>query len=487
MPIALNGCNSKKIAAKFCEHEILCEIYSFTLDILLGIVEKKQPKGDRVKALDFKYKDSCLVSSKEIQSQASKLTSEIKNIQTALSAQYNSDFASLSLITDEQMHATVQTVADEKKRLNPKMMIVIGIGGSNLGAMAICQALKGTLYNDQSDELKVYWADTVDADYIHSIMERMEAALKEGKSVLLTIISKSGATTETAANAQILLALLRQYHPEDYFRYVVAITDKDSQLWNMATQQRFVTLEIPKKVGGRYSVFSAAGLFPLAMLGVDITQLLEGARFLMPDLLDTDIDRNPAALSAIILAYSDKNGKTIHDTFLFSVALESVGKWYRQLMGESIGKEFNRAGQQLYVGITPTVSVGSTDLHSVGQLYMGGPRDKITTFITVENPAVSITVPTDQAYANFGESIQDVPLSDIMQAIIAGIQKAYGKQSLPFMSITLPEISAFYIGQLLQFKMLEIMYLGYLLDINPFDQPQVELYKEETRQIMAHR
>jgi len=438
-----------------------------------------------MKALEFNYKDTALVPAVDLQTLGVQLAPEIKRIQAALPTGYASDYASINLVTDEHMHTAIQAVADEKKRLNPKILIVIGIGGSNLGAMAVHQALKGTLYNDQSDELKVYWADTVDADYIHTIITHMQAVLKAGHSVLLTIISKSGSTTETAANAQIFLALLKRYKPDDYFRYVVAITDKNSQLWNIAAQERFVSLEIPKKVGGRYSVFSAAGLFPLAMLGVNITQLLEGARFLMPELLDTTIERNPAALSAISLAHAYRSGKTIHDTFLFSVALESVGKWYRQLMGESIGKEYNRSGKLVHVGITPTVSVGSTDLHSVGQLYMGGPRDKITTFITVQNPGVSLTVPTDPAYAKFGESIQDVSLSHIMDAIIAGVQKAYSKQSLPFMRVVLPEKSGFYIGQLLQFKMIEIMYLGYLLDINPFDQPEVELYKEETRQILA--
>lgn len=438
-----------------------------------------------MKALHFSYKESALVTLAELKSLGKKLEPEIKRIQAALATGYDSAYDSINLITDERMHTAVQAVVDEKKLLKPKIMIVIGIGGSNLGALAVHEALHGVMHNQSNPELKVYWADTVDADYIHAIAQKIEAVLRAGERVLLTIISKSGSTTETAANAQVLLALLKRYHPEDYFRFVVAITDKNSQLWLIAAQERFVSLEIPKNVGGRYSVLSAAGLFPLAMLGVNINQLLEGARFLIPELLDTNIERNPAALSAIVLTHSCLKGKTIHDTFLFSVAFESIGKWYRQLMGESIGKEFNRSGERVYMGITPTVSIGSTDLHSVGQLYMGGPRDKVTTFITLGAMNNDIVVPSSPEYAALGESIQDKTFSQIMDAIVSGVQKAYTKESLPFMKMVLPEKSAFYLGQLLQCKMLEIMYLGYLLDINPFDQPQVEKYKEETREILA--
>ena len=440
-----------------------------------------------MKALELAYKNSALVPEVELKALGKKLEPEIKKIQQALKTGYDCAYASINLITDEHMHTMLSNVVQEKKLLKPKLMIVIGIGGSNLGALAVHEALHGTMYNQGNPELKVYWADTVDADHISTIAKHMENELRQKSPVLITIISKSGSTPETAANAQVLLALLKQYHPEDYFRFVVAITDKNSALWRIAAQERFVSLEIPKNVGGRYSVLSAAGLFPLAMLSVDINQLLEGARFLMPQLLDTNIDQNPAALSAIVLTHSRLAGKTIHDTFLFSVAFESIGKWYRQLMGESIGKEFNRAEQQVYMGITPTVSIGSTDLHSVGQLYMGGPRDKVTTFITVGASNTDLVMPSAPEYVTLCQSIQDKTYAQIMNAIITGVQKAYTKESLPFMALKLPEKTAFYLGQLLQLKMLEIMYLGYLLEVNPFDQPQVESYKEETREILERR
>ena len=280
-------------------------------------------------------------------------------------------------------------------------------------------------------------------------------------------------------------AYFKKYHPEDFFRYVVATTDKNSKLWQLAQQEKFVCLEIPKNVGGRYSVLSAVGLFPLAMLDVDIQALRDGARSVISQCIDANIEHNSAALSAIILAYYYKQGYNIHDTFLFSNQLEALGKWYRQLMGESIGKEFDRNGNKVNVGMTPTVSIGSTDLHSVGQLYLGGPRDKVTTFVLVQEGA-SMTVPYMHGYNTLVENIQDVALPTIMHAISDGVQAAYQKKELPYVVYSMPTLEPFFIGQFLVGKMLEIMYLGYILGVNPFDQPNVELYKQETRKRLSH-
>ncbi|MCX5922182.1 MAG: hypothetical protein NTX86_02550 [Candidatus Dependentiae bacterium] len=438
-----------------------------------------------MKVIEFHYKDSCLMSQDELKTIGKQLEPEIKVARQALTTGYDSDYASINLSTDTHLLNTVQAVIQEKKALKPMMLVVIGIGGSNLGTMAVHEAIQGKFYNEQHPALKVYWADSVDADYIGALCGLLEQELQRGGQVLLNVVSKSGATTETIANFQVLLPILKNHRPEDYFRYVVATTDKDSALWHVAQQEKFVCLEIPKKVGGRYSVFSAVGLFPLGMLGVDIKELLEGARSMMPEFTDTDITNNPAALSAAILATHYKKGLHIHDTFLFANQLESVGKWYRQLMGESIGKEFNRNSERVCVGMTPTVSVGSTDLHSVGQLYLGGPKDKVTTFVTVCSSA-SLSVPYMQGYNQLVEDIQGRSLSTIMDAIIDGVQIAYTKGSLPYVSFKLTALSPFFLGQFLQCKMLEIMYLGYILDVNPFDQPNVELYKQETRKRLSH-
>ena len=429
------------------------------------------------------YQDTCLVPEETIQVLCQSANAEIERIRHARHQRYETVYASINAPTDDDAVAVVQEIIKEKKLLAPTMVVVIGIGGSNLGTMAVHQALCGTLYNDRAS-LKIYYADTVDTHYIIQLGEIVEAALQRKESVIINVVSKSGTTTETAANFHILLALIKQYKP-DYAQYIVATTDRGSVLWQFAQQQHFTCLEIPKNVGGRYSVFTAVGLFPLGLVGVDIQQLCDGAVSAIDPALVPALSNVPLVRAAI-MAYHYKAGKNIHDMFLFSGSLEAVGKWYRQLLAESIGKEYTTSGKNVRVGITPTVSIGSTDLHSVGQLYLGGPRDKLTTFITVEDTKASVIVPALLNTHELVANIDGVALSAIMSAIIHGTQCAYQAAGLPFVTLHLPNITPYYLGQLLQSFMLEVLYLGFMLDVNPFDQPNVESYKQETRKILAH-
>ncbi len=387
--------------------------------------------------------------------------------------------SSLNLPFDGDCLKKVTHLATQKKHLGVSGMIVVGIGGSNLGTMAVYQAIYGSLGNP---DFPLWWADTVDTDHIAMLLNMVESAFKHGKKFILTFISKSGTTTETVANGACFLEIFKKYFPTDYQKYVVVITDEDSALWKLAAQERFDHLEIPATVGGRYSVMSAVGLFPLACTGVDIASLHKGAKDIVMESLDAQSD---ACRSALVIAHYYARGYVIHDLFIFDTALESLGKWYRQLMGESIGKEKNLQGKTVHSGITPTVSIGSTDLHSVGQLYLGGPFDKLTTFVSVHDPMHAIKVPKNYV-SDLVAHIEYKSLKQIMDAIIRGIQAAYAQHKRPFMSITLEQKNAYYMGQLLQLKMIEMMYLGALLEVNPFDQPNVELYKIQTRKILAH-
>ena len=181
--------------------------------------------------------------------------------------------------------------------------------------------------------------------------------------------------------------------------------------------------------------------------------------------------------------YHYKKGANIHDTFVFSKYLRNFGQWYRQLVGESVGKKFDKEGDLVEVGVTPTVSVGTVDLHSVAQLYLGGPQDKFTTFVTVK-PKSHMFVPHIDEFNMFVENIQGKSVSFIMDSIFGGVTAAYKNDGRPFASVGLPVVDEYCVGQLLQWKMLEIIYLGELLNVNPFDQPQVELYKKETRELL---
>lgn len=437
-------------------------------------------------SIKFSYRESAQISQDIIHEQVQKLKPEINRLQLALDNQYQTPYASINLPFDVSTTSVVRKLVQQKLHLNPTLLVVIGIGGSHLGTLAIHEALNGKLYNELSPALKVYFLDTVDADYCTAILEIAEIELKNGKNILVNLISKSGTTTESIANFEIFIALIARYKQEAYVDCIVVTTDNGSKLMALAQAHGFACLAIPALVGGRYSVFSAVGLFPLCMLGVDIEQLCAGAQSMVSACIQDTMSRNPAAISASIAACHYNNDRNINDTFLFALDFEGIGRWYRQLMGESVGKEFNRDNKQAFVGITPTVSLGSTDLHSVGQLYLGGPHDKVTTFIILDTFKQSVFVPQRPEYEELVGHIQGKTLSSIMHAIVGGVQSAYRKKMIPFMTITIPEKTPFYIGQLLQMKMIEIMYIGYLLQVNPFDQPNVESYKQETREILSH-
>jgi len=425
------------------------------------------------------------VRSEECRVLRTQLAPEIARLMDARNHAYDTPYASIHLPFDISLHAQVKKAIATKKSLEPTMLIVVGIGGSNLGTMAVLQALYGRLYNEQQPDIKVYFADTIDTDYVEDILLLAEQELQKGNPILVNVITKSGTTTETIANFTIFCELLRSFFPRDYHKYIVVTTDKDSPLYACAQAQEILCLEVPKNVGGRYSVLSAVGLFPLGLIGVAIDDLLKGAQQ-MVQWCSHDNEDNSAARSAVIRYQLYKQGIAINDLFLFAVDLENVGKWYRQLMGESIGKELNVHGKKVEVGITPTVSLGTIDLHSVAQLYLGGPRDKLAVFVDVMQTRSHCYVPTQKECAVPAATIYGKSLSSILHATLTGVYLAYEKTNRPFMSLMIPEKSALYMGQLLQYMMIEMMYLGALLEVNPFDQPNVELYKQETRKILEN-
>ena len=432
--------------------------------------------------IEFNFKNSRI--SKEQKNELLTLfDDELNNMKKAIEEGYEDIRASLNLPVDTSTIENVLALVKEKNKLQPRFIIVVGIGGSNLGCLAVCDAILGKKFNLQNNEKKILFADTVDSDLISDIIRIIEPVLQKNEHILLNLISKSGSTTETIANFEILLQILEKYD-DDPKESVVVTTDYDSKLWHLAKEKQYALLEIPKKVGGRYSVFSTVGLFPLGMMGIHIEQLLEGAKEMRARCLDSNLYSNPAAIGAACAFLHFKDKRNIHDLFLFSDDLESIGKWNRQLVAESLGKEHDISGRQVFTGITPTFSIGSTDLHSVAQLYLGGPFDKFTTFVKIKQNKHDLSVPDFREYKSLVKGIQQKPMQDIMNAIYKGVTTAFIKGNRPFMEIILSDKSAFSIGQFMQYKMMETMFLGGFLQINPFDQPHVELYKKETRNLL---
>jgi glucose-6-phosphate isomerase len=422
-----------------------------------------------MKNFSFTYTQSSLLDPLNIQKTFSQLQPEIKKVQHELTLCYETEYASINLAYDAVLLDQMATIVEEKKQYHPTMLIVIGIGGSILGTMAVVQAMYGALYNERCTP-HIYFLDTVDSDYNASLLKQAEHALQCGNTILINVISKSGTTTETCINYELFATLLKKYYPNTYQKYVIITTDPNSPLWHNAQQENITVLTVPHKVGGRFSVFSAVGLFPLMYVGIDCLALQEGAKKAVVAALSNELNNNCAALNAILMYLWYQQQYVIHNMFFFSVSLEGLGKWYRQLLAESIGKLYNRQGALVRSGITPIISIGTTDLHSMAQLYFSGQHNTATTFVSVP--------PHTQVYT------YNISLSDLMNATMEGTMKAYQKNNLPYIHYSLPEKSPFYIAEFMQIQMCEIMYLGFLLNINPFDQPQVELYKKETSHIL---
>lgn len=410
------------------------------------------------------------------------LLERLKPIRTVVRGiDYEDDHASLCPIADAKMLAAVKQLVREKKALEPRALFVVGIGGSNLGTMAVADAVLGRDHN-QFSLPKLYFADTVDANSMRGIDALLEDHLRRKEQVLIAVISKTGSTTETIANAEILIRTLRRYR-KDHHRYVVMITAPDSTLEVLAKQERYAVLNVPRNVGGRYSVFSAVGLFPLGIMGISLDAFMKGARAMQVRCLSSSRS-NPAVRLAVMHVLLMKKRYNVTDLFVFGNDLESVGRWYRQLVGESLGKEKDLAGKKVYTGMTPTFSVGSTDLHSVGQLYLGGPFDKIHTFVTVAK-SPKLLIPLYPAYDAIVHHLQGKPLHAVMRAIEQGVFAAFRKQKRAHVILSLDDRDAHSIGALLSLFVHQIIFMGHLQNISPFDQPNVDSYKEETRRILA--
>ncbi len=389
---------------------------------------------------------------------------------------YTSPEASLCLPSDKHILSQVEEMVNKRKTPELKYVIVIGIGGSNLGTKAVYDALYGDVDLFTPGRYpKMIFLDTIDPKINTTFLTFFNSHVKSADEFVISIISKSGTNTEPLVNAEVLLGHIKNRFSKWKERCII-MTDTNSPMWNECARLGIDVLDVPKQVGGRYSVLSAVGLFPLAMANIDTQSLLQGAKK-MRDLCVEESPENHALNSSIFQYLNWKKGRGTHNSFYFHPELESLGKWYRQLMGESIGKEKK--------GITPIISIGSVDHHSMVQLYWGGPQDK-TTEIVYSQKTSNCFVPADLLFPTLS-TIQGKNTSEIVSAIQKGTSLVYENQNEPFFEIEFDEINTYEIGGYMQYKMMEIMYLAKLLEVNAFDQPQVELYKTETRKILSEK
>ncbi len=381
---------------------------------------------------------------------------------------YTSDASSVALPFDARFASESITLA--KKFTHVELVVIIGIGGSNLGAQAVIEAVLGKQHNLFSKR-KILWADSIDASNLAVIQSAVNEVA--ASKTLFILISKSGKTTETISNFQALWKKGVN---------VVVISDEDSPLRDFASLNGFQFLPVPKKVGGRYSVLSNVGLFPLAVMNIDIEKLLAGARKGCESALSLKWRENPALIMASLLYLHAASGKRINELFFFASDLESLGKWYRQLLAESIGKEKNLHGKIVHEGITPIVS-NAVDLHSQAQLYFGGKNDRVYTIVNVDKQK-SFPITFSPHLQRVVPEVQGKTTVQVADAISTGFKKSLAYFKRPFVELTLAENSESEIGELMQVQMVQVMLLASMLKVNAFDQPGVEHYKMETKKLL---
>lgn len=377
---------------------------------------------------------------------------------------YSAQEASVCLPSDESMLKAIEKVG-EGLGSDLKAVIVIGIGGSNLGAQAVYEAVEGSTR-------PLFFLDTCDTWSMHQVLQSLRGLeISAWNELAVLCVSKSGTTTETIANFSSLLAQLTDWLGPVVPSSIVVIADQDTGAESLAKQEGYAFLSIPHRVGGRFSVLSAVGLLPLLLCGIPVSRLLEGAQAQLVN--DCSLE-SCAALYASFLYSELSQGKNIHDFFIFEPRLESLGKWVRQLYAESLGKDGK--------GMLPTVSIGSTDLHSVVQYYFGGNIALVTTFISADTEQ---DFKTSEVGVSLVSGIKGKSLNSIKQAILQAVKTTYARNRIAYASVHFPTLTAETVGAFLQFQMTTVMILGMLMEVNAFDQPNVEDYKKDLRAILA--
>lgn len=359
-------------------------------------------------------------------------------------------------------------------RNNFDYFVVLGIGGSALGASVIFDALchynHNLLPKDKRNAPMFFVEDNVDPDRMNALFDVIDI-----KKTMFNVVTKSGATTETLSQFVIVYDMLkRALGEEDVNKHFVFTTDqKKGYLVEIAKQKNIKCYTVPEGVGGRFSVLSPVGLLPATVLGVDIEDLLMGARF-MEDKC-TKVDKNPALMKALLdyIAYK-KRGMNIFVTMPYAQSLKSFSAWYAQLLGESLGKKLNNKNEVVNVGLTPVSALGVTDQHSQQQLYIEGPMDKVITFISVNYFKTDIISPS----YNFGiqdlDYICNLNLAKLTRTENKATRYALSKNGRINNTIYIPQVNAYYLGQLFMLFMLEIAYLGEMLEVDAYNQPGVE-------------
>lgn len=367
-------------------------------------------------------------------------------------------------------------------------VVVLGIGGSALGTIALQNALLPPFWNELDLEAREYFPrlyvlDNVDPSTIAPLLDRLDP-----RRTLYNVVSKSGTTAETMAQYMIVRDRLRQELDDEAWRaHVIFTTDpQKGVLRRIADEEGIATLPVPPAVGGRFSVLSAVGLLPAALVGIDIEALLAGATAMDERCRSAELADNPAAVFAALQYLADTQRRApIHVMMAYSDRLYSMADWFRQMWAESLGKRVDLQGREVTLGPTPVKALGATDQHSQVQLYMEGPFDKTVTFLSTREIGADLPIP--RAYGDVDELgyLGGRTLGELLDAERQATSAALAAAGRMNMTIELPRVDAHALGQLFMMLQVATVYAGALYGVDPLDQPGVELGKQLTYGLMG--
>ena len=394
-------------------------------------------------------------------------------------------WADLPYNQNEIVEDILQTAKQVRK--NCENFVVLGIGGSALGPIAVFQALCHLHHNDlprsKRKAPKFYVEDNVDPERMLALLDVVDP-----EKTIFNVITKSGATSETMTQYLIIMKILKDRLGDKAKDHMIATTSSaKGNLIKIAKEEGLKTFYIPDGVGGRFSQLCPVGLLPAAVLGIDIKLMLDGAKYMDKICMNKDVYKNPAMITALLQYLAIGRGKNVSVMMPYADSLKYIADWYCQLWGESLGKAVDKQGNEVYVGQTPVKALGVTDQHSQVQLYTEGPFDKVVTIIAVDNYRAT------QVISDGCEDIPDVNFlcGHTMNELITAERKAteYAltvKRRLNH-TIYLPEVNAFTIGQILFLFEMETAFIGEMFNIDTYNQPGVEEGKNATYALLGRK
>ncbi len=367
---------------------------------------------------------------------------------------------------DKEEFARIKKAA-EKIRNDSDVLLVVGIGGSYLGAKAACDFLGGPFYNMTEKPQIIFCGNNISPNYLNAVLKTIE-----GKDVSVNIISKSGTTTEPAIAFRILKNYVEEkYGKEEAKSRIYATTDKArGALKNLADEEGYETFVVPDDVGGRYSVLTAVGLLPIAVSGADIDAMMQGAADAREMYMSADLKENECYQYAAIRNILLQKGKTIEMLVNYEPELQYFIEWWKQLYGESEGKDKK--------GIFPAGASFSTDLHSMGQYIQDGRRQLFETVLYVKNSKTDIEMTTDKDNVDGLNFLAGKTMDFVNKKAFEGTLLAHTDGGVPNLIVELESLDEYTFGQLVYFFEKACGISGYLLGVNPFNQPGVESYKK---------